>query len=81
MTLPRPPRVEWRPTSTDSAALMTISGALTSADYVPGQQTIVRFALHATARLLAMAHRDPDVCAALDAVRKSIPNIPNGARA
>ena len=52
-----------------------IEVALSCEGYTPREQSILRFAIHATARLLRMAHRSPEICAALDQVRRSTPNL------
>ena len=74
MTLPRPPLVTFVPTHTDDAVIQLIQMALTTKRFRPRRQTAMRFALFATARMIARAHDSEEV---RDVLRDTLYSTPN----
>jgi hypothetical protein len=75
MALPRPPRVDFVPTHADDAVIRLIEMALTTERFRPRSQTVLRFALFATARMIGRSQDSEDVRDLLRTVLYSTPNL------
>jgi len=75
VTLPKPPSVTWQPTTTDLGSVERIKMELTRPGWSPDVQTIVRFALHTTARAFNAAQHSEDVADVLALTRRGTVNM------